>query len=158
MRAAVLSGVLWALFSGSSLAEDLNLVCAGTGRFPQGQSQSVTIFDANTGNYSTGNVTSTTSQSVNAVVRFELRTSSARILMPPAMTPPINRGSDGGWWALDRLNVEDNEIAGRFILNTFNRPEITIDRLNGTIEVDGNFGYYFLGQCEIDTSATERRF
>lgn len=80
------------------------------------------------------------------------------ILMPPAMTPPMTRGSDAGWWTLDRLRVEDNEITGRFTLNTFNRPEITIDRVSGSIEVDGNFGYYFLGQCELVDTPPERRF
>jgi hypothetical protein len=39
----------------------------------------------------------------------------------------------------------------------FNKPRVTIDRMRGTIEVDGNFRYYFLGECQrVETPATPR--
>ncbi len=84
--------------------------------------------------------------------------SGARIRMPPVMTPPINVGSDAGWWTVDRLNVTPTEITGRFTLNLFNKPSIRIDRVRGSIEVDGNFDYYFLGDCERIEMPTAPRF
>jgi len=74
------------------------------------------------------------------------------------MTPTINNGSDGGWWNFDRLEVTENEISGRFNLNVFNKPRVRIDRRTGVIEVDGNFNYYFLGECQRDETPVERRF
>jgi hypothetical protein len=78
--------------------------------------------------------------------------------MPPVMTPSINNGSDGGWWTFDRLEVSEDQITGRFNLNLLNKPVVRIDRRTGVIEVDGNFRYYFLGECQRAATVEERRF
>mgnify|MGYP007089895514 CR=1 FL=1 len=144
--------------TGVAHAEDISLVCQGSGRYPTSSTSSVTTWNYSTGQPSQGSATHTEVQSVNANIRFELRGERARILMPPVMTPTINNGSDGGWWNFDRLEVTENEISGRFNLNVFNKPRVRIDRRTGVIEVDGNFNYYFLGECQRDETPVERRF
>ena len=59
---------------------------------------------------------------------------------------------------MDRLNVTSTEITGRFTLNLFNKPNVRIDRVQGSIEVDGNFDYYFLGDCSRVEMPTTPRF
>lgn len=141
-----------------AFAEDLSLSCAGNGTYPQASTSTATVINPNTGYPTTATGTSTRVVDVAADVRFELRGESARILMPPQMTPPVNNGSDGGWWTLDRLQVTPEAITGRFSLNVFNKPTVRIDRMTGSIQVDGNFRYYYLGQCERIETATEPRF
>ncbi len=140
-----------------AFAEDLSLSCAGNGTYPQASTSTATVINPNTGYPTTASGTTTRVVDLAAEVRFELRGDSARILMPPQMTPPINNGSDGGWWTLDRLQITPEAITGRFSLNVFNKPTVRIDRMTGTIQVDGNFRYYYLGQCErIETPAAPR--
>jgi hypothetical protein len=138
-------------------AEDLSLLCAGNGTYPQASTSTATVVNPSAGYPTTATGTTTRTVSVAAEARFELRGESARIFMPPQMTPSINGGSDGGWWTFDRLEVTPEAISGRFSLNMFNKPEVRIDRMTGTIQVDGNFRYYFLGQCErIETPLAPR--
>lgn len=132
----------------SAHAAQLSLICAGVGTFPEAQTRSAIVTDLNTGQSATGSTTDTAKARVQSTVRFELTDAGARILMPHFMTPPINRGSDGGWWTFDRLSVTPDQITGRFALNFANKPEVTIDRRLGTILVQGNFHYSFAGECE----------
>ncbi len=158
MRSALLAAVVFAAIASPVFADELSLACSGQGTYQDASGTTATFF-----NYSTGQSTSahgtTTGQGVTtAAVGFELTESGARIRMPPVMTPPINVGSDAGWWTVDRLNVTPTEITGRFTLNLFNKPSIRIDRVRGSIEVDGNFDYYFLGDCERIETPTAPRF
>lgn len=158
MRSALLVAVVFAAAASPALADDLSLACSGQGTHQDASGTTATFH-----NYSTGQSTSaygtTAGQGVTAAaVSFELTDAGARIRMPPVMTPPINVGSDAGWWTVDRLNVTPTEITGRFTLNLFNKPSIRIDRVRGSIEVDGNFDYYFLGDCERIATPTAPRF
>jgi hypothetical protein len=147
------------LATSDALADELSLICAGSGTYPTAQHQSGSAYNPSTGQQVYGSGTATQVVSINASVRFELNGEAARIWMPPAMTPPMNNGSDAGWWELDRLQVDEDRVTGRFTLNFLNKPQIVIDRRAGTIEVDGNFRYYFLGECELNQrDASERRF
>jgi hypothetical protein len=151
MRAALVSFIVALAIAAPAAAETLSLACEGTGTYPEMTQGSATVNNARV------TTNSTRVQNINAAVRFEMTDTGARIFMPPAMTPPMNSGSDGGWWHLDRIEATPEAIHGRFSLNLFNKPTVTIDRMAGTIEVDGNFRYHFLGQCErVETSAAPR--
>lgn len=154
----LLSGLFSVLLIGQAFAEDLSLACSGNGTYSQPSTSTATVRNPTTGRSTTATGTTTRTVGISAQVRFEIRGDSARILMPPQMTPPINDGSDNGWWELDRLVVTPETITGRFSVNVFNKPTVHIDRMNGTIEVDGNFRYYFLGQCERTETPTAPRF
>lgn len=142
----------------AACAEDLSLVCRGSGTYPEARTSSGSSWNYSTGQPTYGSSTQTDIQNINADIRFELVGDTARILMPPAMTPPINGGSDRGWWTLERLEVTEEAISGRFDLNVFNKPRVHIDRRTGVIEVDGNFRYYFLGECSLAEDQPARRF
>lgn len=158
MRNAFIAATALVALALPAAAEDLDLICDGAGTYPQTSNGRATITSPTTGLPGANLSGSSTSiQNLAASVRVEIRGDSARILMPPAMTPAINNGSEQGWWPVDRLSVSEDEITGRFSLNALNRPRINIDRRAGTIEVDGNFRYYFLGDCRA-VEASERRF
>lgn len=158
MRSALLAAAVFATIASPALADDLALACSGQGTYQDASGTTATFHNYRTGQ-STSAFGTTTGQGVTAAaVGFELTAAGARIRMPPVMTPPINVGSDAGWWTVDRLNVTPTEITGRFTLNLFNKPSIRIDRVRGSIEVDGNFDYYFLGDCERIEMPTTPRF
>lgn len=144
-------------FTPLASADQLSLSCPGTGTHQESSQGSASVYDYSNNSFGTVSSNSTHVESLEASVQFELNGDLARILMPPHMTPAINGGSDGGWWTLDRLEVTPEAINGRFTLNVFNKPTVRIDRMRGTIEVDGNFRYYFLGNCErVETPLTPR--
>lgn len=87
----------------------------------------------------------------------EITGDSARIFVPPSLLPPVRGRSDAGWRPLDRLNITDDSITGRFDLNIFNKPTVEIDRTTGTIEIDGFGTTSYSGVCER-VEAQERRF
>ena len=153
-----LVAVALAMMTGIANAEELSLVCQGNGTYPSSRTSSGNSWNYSTGQPSYGSSTETEIQGITANVRFELTDSGARIRMPPVMTPSINNGSDGGWWTFDRLEVSEDQITGRFNLNLLNKPVVRIDRRTGVIEVDGNFRYYFLGECQRAATVEERRF
>lgn len=158
MRAALFAAIAALAITTNAAAEDLALLCQGSGTHPQASFGNATVADPMTGNSATVTSSRTTTANLDAAVRFEMSGDTARILMPPAMTPPINGGSEGGWWNVTGLEVTPQAITGRFSLNPLNRPRVRIDRMAGTIEVDGSFRYYFLGQCEAIQTATAPRF
>ncbi len=159
MLRTALAAIIFAMATAPAWAEDLSLACSGQGTYQDANGSTATFH-----NYSTGQSTSvygtTTGQGIvpNAAVGFEMTDAGARIRMPPVMTPPLNVGSDAGWWTVDRLSVTPTEITGRFTLNFLNKPTVRIDRVRGSIEVDGNFDYYFLGDCERIETPTAPRF
>ena len=157
MRVALLAAFIFAAAS-PAFAEELFLACSGQGTYQDTSGTTVTVHNYGT-SQSVSTYGTTTGQGVTvASVGFELTNSGARIRMPPVMTPSINVGSDAGWWPVDRLNITPTEITGRFTLNLFNKPSIRIDRVRGSIEVDGSFDYYFLGDCERIETPTATRF
>lgn len=159
MRTALLAAAAFLAISTTAAAEDLALACHGSGTYQAASGQSAVFRDSATGDTTTA-YGSTSGQGVvpEAAVRFEMSGDSARILMPHVMTPGLNRGSDAGWWAVERLAVTPTEITGRFTLNFLNKPTIRIDRMRGAIEVDGSFYYYFQGECERIEAPTAPRF
>jgi hypothetical protein len=79
--------------------------------------------------------------------------------MPNALIPPLNSGGKNGWWPLDRLEVGDAEITGRFTLNFLNKPQVRIDRRTAQISIRGFAGLGFDGDCEtFDPDPAARKF
>jgi hypothetical protein len=81
----------------------------------------------------------------------------SRIRMPRTMLPAIH-GGDGGWFKLKNVKVTDAEITGSAAVNMINNPKVRIDRLTGTISIDGRSGTYS-GECQAyDPANAPRKF
>jgi hypothetical protein len=79
-----------------------------------------------------------------------------RIRMPRTMLPPIHGGSDG-WFKLKDVKVTDRAITASAAVNFINNPKVHIDRLTGTIAINGKAGSYS-GQCEAVDPNAQRKF
>ena len=76
--------------------------------------------------------------------------------MPRTMLPPIHCGSDG-WFKLNNVRVTDRAITASAGINFLNSPKVHIDRLTGTISINGKAGSY-TGQCEAVDPNAQRKF
>ncbi len=68
------------------------------------------------------------------------------------MLPPI-RGGENGWFKLKNVEVTERLITASAAVNALNNPKVHIDRMSGTISINGRAGT-FSGRCaKIDVSA-----
>jgi hypothetical protein len=79
-----------------------------------------------------------------------------RIRMPRTMLPLI-RGGREGWFKLKSVKVTDRAITASAAVNVLNNPKVHIDRLTGTISINGKAGSYS-GQCEAVDPKAQRKF
>lgn len=81
-----------------------------------------------------------------ATINISILGDRGRIRIPKHLIPAVNGGGSDGWWQIEDMMVGHNEIRGRFQMNGLNRPNIVIDRRNGTMSLDGMLK--FNGRCE----------
>ena len=62
------------------------------------------------------------------------------------MLPPI-RGGKEGWFKLKDVKVNDRQITASAAVNFMNNPKVHIDRMTGTISINGKAGSY-TGACD----------
>lgn len=72
------------------------------------------------------------------------------------MLPPIHGGSDG-WFKLKDVKVTDRAITASAAVNFMNNPKVHIDRMTGTISINGKAGSYS-GQCQAMDPNAQRKF
>lgn len=70
-------------------------------------------------------------------VRVELHKDGGRIQLPPAMLPPEFRGGDEGWYVLRDFTTTEAAYRGRVRINIINSASVQIDRISGTLRIDG---------------------
>jgi hypothetical protein len=103
-----------------------------------------------------GTVTGTRQQGYVDQVDVEIDGDSGRIRLPRAVLPPIRGGKDG-WFDLRNVKQSDRTIEASAGINFMNRPKVHIDRVTGTISINGMNGNY-VGQCKRVDPAAERQF
>lgn len=135
---------------------DLHLQCDGIATFPESQSTTASAWGSS-GGYASGAATTVRRGSAPDRVLVALAGEDGRVRLPRSMVPTVNGGGEDGWWPLNELEVTDSQITGRFRLNPFNRPSVRIDRITGSIEIQGSFKLSFRGDC-VPIDATQRRF
>ena len=144
----------------------LNLVCGGGGTANKlavatvygSSSTSGMVGTAPISLYGSGSSTITTQRQQGFADQVDVRLFSGddRIRMPRTMLPPIRGGSDG-WFKLKNVKVTDRAITASAAVNFINSPKVHIDRLTGTIAINGKAGSYS-GQCEAVDPNAQRRF
>lgn len=136
-------------------AGPLNLTCGGGG-----SANKVAVANAygwnSYGGSSQATVWGSRSQGFADQVDVRLFSGDDRIRMPRTMLPPIHGGSDG-WFKLKNVKVTERAITASAGINFLNNPKIHIDRLTGTISINGRAGSY-TGQCEAVDPNAQRKF
>lgn len=94
--------------------------------------------------------------SYNGQTRVEIGTGVTRIRLPEAMLPSLHGGRDG-WYELRDLDMGEQEIEAKIAINFLNHPKVRLDRMAGTIEIDGSSGT-FQGSCTRYEAGGERKF
>lgn len=144
----------------------LNLVCGGGGTANkvsfstyQGSSNASGLVGTDhvslNGN-SSGTITTQRQQGFADQVDVRLFSGDDRIRMPRTMLPLIRGGSEG-WFKLKDIKVTDRAITATAAVNFMNNPKVHIDRLTGTISINGKAGSYS-GQCAAVDPNAQRKF
>ena len=129
----------------SAHSMSLHLVCLGKGS--ANKTASTTAFATNSqGQTAWGQVVGTRAVPFDDQVNVELSGSAGKIRMPRTLLPAIH-GGDAGWMEIKHLKISDQEITGSVGVNFANHPKLRIDRLTGTISIDGRSGHY-TGDCQ----------
>jgi hypothetical protein len=144
----------------------LNLVCAGGGTANKpnivnyyGSSNASGMVGTTpiglSGN-SSGTVIGQRQQDFADQVDVRLFSGDDRIRLPRTILPPIRGGNDG-WFELTNVKVTDRVITASAGINFMNHPKVHIDRLTGTISINGKAGSY-TGQCQAVDPNAQRKF
>lgn len=158
MRISILAIVLClATTVGTASADELSLICSGVGARDSVE-RSSGFAVGSSGQSASGSGVTTRRESFAESVLVEVNDSEGRIFFPSSLLPQVHGSSDAGWRPLERLNVTDDRISGRFSLNFLNKPTVEIDRRTGTIEIDGFSSTSFSGVCERAPEQATRRF
>jgi len=159
MRFSVGLAILCVVPASAGQAEPapLHLVCLGAGSANRPTSTSVYMTNS-AGNSGWGQVVGRREVPFEDQVNIEVGDGAeSRIRMPRTMLPKIH-GGDGGWFKLKNVKVTDSEITGSAAVNVINNPKVRIDRITGTISIDGRSGTYS-GECQAyDPANAPRRF
>ncbi|WP_343685479.1 hypothetical protein [Asticcacaulis sp.] len=141
-------------YDGPYRGEDIQLICYGEAEKTTTQTHSGFEWDAQQHKYVPKSSVETGKSDFEAAINVSIHGDEGSLRLPKSLVPPINGGSDNGWWTIDDLIVGHNEIRGKFRLNALNKPNVTINRLTGVMTIDGMIK--FTGRCDADDG--HRRF
>lgn len=105
---------------------------------------------------SSGTIISQRQQGFADQVDVRLFSGDDRIRLPRTMLPPIH-GGDAGWFKLRNVKVTPRAITASASINFMSNPKIHIDRVTGTISINGRTGDY-TGYCERIQADTPAKF
>jgi hypothetical protein len=130
MRAYFLGGILAAAFVTPALAA-VNLQCDGT----------VTAGGK--------------SMPSEGHVRLETDGAEGRVRLPGALLPPTRTAdAANGWRPLQQIDLADGSLSAEVGLSILDRPQLTLDRQTGDLQLAGFGGSAFAGRC-VDIASAE---
>lgn len=77
---------------------------------------------------------------------IDIQGGKGRARVPRRFLPPLH-GGDGGWFEVQELVIDADQITGKVAINFANHPNLRIDRRSGSVALDGKVGS-FAGECE----------
>lgn len=134
--------------------DDIQLVCYGGAEKPSTEYRSGYEWDAQQHKYVPKQSMELGKSNFQATVNVSIHGGRGEIQLPDSLIPPLHGDSKQGWWPIDELMVGHDDIRGRFRLNGLNKPQLSINRRNGAITIDGMIK--FSGRCDADEG--HRRF
>ena len=138
----------------------MGLICFGEGQKPGVATRYGWQWNWQTDRYDLGNRTELTRQQFDASVMIQLWDGGGRIRLPRSLIPPIHSGGTNrdGWWDLNDVYSDRNQIRATYRLNGLNKPKVSIDRRSGRINIRGMSSYAFRGSCDTIDGRDHRRF
>lgn len=134
----------------------LNLVCDGGGTANKVNSTSAFGWN-NRGDRANAVVVGRSAVGFADQLQLWIEDTQGKARMPRTMLPKLH-GGDGGWFDITDIKVSDTEITGTVGVNFMNHPKLVLDRLTGTITLDGKAGQ-FNGHCQkFDPSTAPKAF
>lgn len=85
---------------------------------------------------------------------MKINGATGSIRLPRTMLPKFH-GGDAGWFELRNVQETDDSITGEAAVNFANHPKVHLDRITGTISIDGKSGHYS-GTCQRYDPAPQR--
>ena len=127
----------------------LHLVCQGVRVTTEEEETSVSISnDRDVTRSASGSAT--TERVVRIPGRVDVSVEGAAVRLNPSAILRRNllfKTPKGGWYDLTDVKIDADEIAGKFSLTVFQKPQMTIDRHTGAIRLAG-LGMQYTGTCE----------
>jgi hypothetical protein len=135
-------------------ANDLSLSCEGKGSITATQTTTVNQFQlGHAGHNQMGVVTTPTRRPFSGTGVIEIKLGTARMRVPDPMIPVLMSGDSGGWYPIEKLDMNAKEITGVVHINFLSQPKFRIDRMTGALSLSGGAGD-FAGNCSaIDPNA-----
>lgn len=137
---------------------NLGLVCFGEGQKPVAATRWGYTWDFEKDRYVFGNRTELRPQEFDASIMVQLWDGGGRIRLPKSLIPPINSRGDHGWWTLTNVMTGRDNIRASYRLNGLNKPDISIDRRSGRMNIRGTADYAFRGSCDLIDGDDHPRF
>lgn len=134
--------------------EHFALLCYGEAQRLESQQRTGYEWDGEKNRYVPREGFDWSRQAHDSSVTIEIDGTRGRIRPAENMVPPLHGSNDDGWYELSNLSVSRDTIQARFRFNGLNRPDITIDRRVGHIQITGQTP--FSGTCQPLDS--DRRF
>ena len=140
------------MVAGAEIA--LHLICMGAGADTRIGTTSASVYGSN-GRWANGSAYSRKANGFDDELEVKINGDQAQVRLPRQIVPKLHGGS-GGWFGVKELVVGENEITGKVTMNFTNAPYLHIDRITGTVSVNGRDGT-FSGQCKPFDQATQQR-
>lgn len=142
--------------SDSGGSDALRLVCYGEGRKPEMELKSGYAYDWKKHRTAFETRSELTTKEFDAEVLVEIDGDRGSIRLPKKLIPPVHSGGSSGWWDLQNVRTDRDEITATFKLNGFNKPNLLIDRRTGRISIKGMSS--FRGDCQSNEDDGRRKF
>jgi hypothetical protein len=156
ITAFIVATLLPTALASPAAAADLRLLCSGSGTADK--TDTITTQRRN----AKGEISHSTTQvddprPFTGDAEVQITDGTGRIRLPRVFLPDLHGGKDG-WFELRGLVVNDRTITAKAALSIFDHPNVRIDRMTGTIEINGNVGD-FAARCQpYDPNKKERAF
>lgn len=134
--------------------EHFALICYGEGHRSAAQAETGFRWDDNKNRYVPRDGYTWRREDYDTSVTVEIDGDQGRIRPASNMVPPLHGGDDNGWYNLTNLSVSRDLIRAQFRFSGLNKPNLTIDRRAGHIQIEGLTP--FSGTCQPMDS--DRRF
>jgi len=137
-------------------ATQLNLVCLGAGSANKVAS-TYAYGGTSYGGSAWANIVGQRTVPFDDQVNVKIDGDKGSIRLPRTMLPKLH-GGDAGWFELKDVRETDDAITGEAAVNFMNHPKVHLDRVTGTISIDGKSGHYS-GSCQkYDPASASKRF
>ena len=145
--------ILACMLSTSAIAQEFYLECDGVASVKIDNDTTIG-FD-----YSTM-ITTTSEEKLREIVRIDINKTEEKIKIPNSFIRGLEKLSTSakdGWYEIKDLEVNENEIKGKFKLGIIFSPKFLVSRYTGDISIKGN-GKSFIGACKKLDKPTEQLF